>query len=97
VILAHDLQLGEANGAHKPHHDKPDQAAGSDDSAQHGDMIRLGAVGERAHAQNVSHGGMEECGMGFGSSEVCGVWKLRHVLALAAGTGTVLYLFLLSS
>jgi hypothetical protein len=46
-------QLREANGAHRPYNHEPDQAAGRDDSAQHGDMICLGAVGERAHAHNV--------------------------------------------
>jgi hypothetical protein len=46
-------QLREANGAHRPYDHEPDQAAGSDDSAQHGDIVCLGAMGERAHAHNV--------------------------------------------
>jgi hypothetical protein len=59
-------QLSEANGAHKPH-----------DSAQHRDMVRLGAVGERAHARRCMPRLL--CWDVFDSSEVCGVWKARHV------------------
>jgi hypothetical protein len=70
-------QLSEANGAHKPHDDEPNQTSGGDDSAQHRDMVRLGAVGERAHARRCMPRLL--CWDVFDSSEVCGVWKARHV------------------
>ena len=43
--------MGEANGAHKPHDDEPDQAAAGNDGAPHGGIICPRVVSEDAHAQ----------------------------------------------
>jgi hypothetical protein len=69
------LQLCEANGANRPHDDKPDQTADCNDSAQHRDIVRLGAVGESAHARDVCQGQSRRWDV-FDCAEVCGVWKL---------------------
>lgn len=50
-MLTANSQLCEAYAAHRPNHDKPDQTPDGDNGAQHGDIIRLGAVGELAHAR----------------------------------------------
>jgi hypothetical protein len=83
-ITNSDSQLGEANGAHTPHDDEPDQTASGNDSAQHGDIMRLGAVGERAHARRCMPRSLLWWDV-FDSAEVCGVWKARHVGMLLAG------------
>lgn len=75
MIPARDhSQLSETNAAHEPHDDRPDQAASSYESAQHRDIIRLRAVGECAHAQNVCQGIVRRAGC---FSSLGGVRSLR--------------------
>lgn len=74
-------QLCEANGAHRPYDNEPDHTAGGDDSAQHRDILRLGAVGERAHARNGCQGellGKVGCFLVFGGVRSLATTMCEH-------------------